>query len=122
MVEGNESVLPTVTKEELLKICGKIDDNEASVLNGIPNRAFKQAVETGPDFFTNASKTYLKGAIFPVQLVLVPKPNKPPSVSCLPICLFNTMGKIMERAVYNKSLPIVEYDNELSQPQYGFQR
>lgn len=67
MVEGNESVLPPVTKEELLKICGKIDDNEAPVLDSISNRLLKLAVGTGPELSTNAFKASLKEAIFPVQ-------------------------------------------------------
>ena len=128
-VQLNDGIIPPVTVEELREICGRFGDNKAPGLDGIPNRALKLAVKTRPDLFANTFEACLKEGIFPAQwkkqkLVLLPKPGKQPGnpASYRPICLLDTMGKMMERVIYNRLLPIVEASNGLSERQFGFRR
>ncbi|CAD7093684.1 unnamed protein product [Hermetia illucens] len=39
-----------------------------------------------------------------------------------PICLLDTMGKMLEREIYNRLLPFIELPGGLSERQYGFRR
>ncbi|CAD7076711.1 unnamed protein product [Hermetia illucens] len=128
-VQPNDGIIPPVTVEELREICGRFGDNKAPGLDGIPNRALKLAVKTRPDLFANTFEACLKEGIFPAKwkkqkLVLLPKPGKQPGnlASYRPICLLDTMGKMMERVIYNRLLPIVEASNGLSERQFGFRR
>lgn len=48
-VQLNEYVVPTITGKDLGEVCGKIVDDKALGLDGIPNRTLKLAVKTRPD-------------------------------------------------------------------------
>ena len=58
------------------------------------------------------------------KLVLLPKAGKPPGkpTSYRPICLLDTVGKMLERVIYNRLLPVVESQGGLSDRQYGFRK
>lgn len=61
----------------------------------------------------NYSEVCLREEIFPhnwKKLVLFPKVDKPPEeeASRHPICLWDTMRKMMEKAVCNRLLPILK--------------
>ncbi|CAD7085027.1 unnamed protein product [Hermetia illucens] len=47
----NVPAIPPVTRDELLEICGRIGDNKAPGLDGVPNKALKLAVKSKPDMF-----------------------------------------------------------------------
>ena len=56
--------------------------------------------------------------------MLIPKPNKPlgdPS-SYRPICLLNGIGKLFERVIFNRLVPITEKEGGLSDRQFGFRK
>ncbi|CAD7080141.1 unnamed protein product [Hermetia illucens] len=115
--------------DELLDICGRIGDNKAPGLHGVPNKALKLAVKSRPDMFTELFEACMSEGIFPVawkrqKLVLLPKPGKPPGEpsSYRPICLLDTVGKMLERVIYNRLLPVVESQGGLSDRQYRFRK
>ena len=57
-------------------------------------------------------------------MVLIPKPCKPPGEPSTyrPICLIDTMGKILEKIIYNRLLTCAEAGGALSDLQYGFRK
>ena len=121
--------IPAVTEEELTQICRRIGDNKAPGLDAVPNRALKLAVKTRPDWFISVFETCMIEGVFPdrwkrQKLVLLPKPNKHPGhpSSYRPICLIDTAGKMLERVIYNRLLPIIEYKDGLSERQFGFRQ
>ncbi|CAD7081162.1 unnamed protein product [Hermetia illucens] len=125
----NVTAIPPVTRDELLEICGRIGDNKAPGLDGVPNKALKLAVKSRPDMFAELFEACMSEGIFPAvwkrqKLVLLPKPGKPPGEpsSYRPICLLDTVGKMLERVIYNRLLPVVESQGGLSHRQYGFRK
>ena len=58
------------------------------------------------------------------KLIFNPKPAKRPSelLSYRPICLLDTIGKLLERIIYNRLLTCVEESGALSNLQYGFRK
>lgn len=121
--------IPLVTKEELNQIARKLGDRKAPGPDGVPNIALKLAIEKTPNMFIEMFTQCLREGIFPEpwkkqSLVLIPKPNKPlgdPS-AYRPICLLDTLGKILEKIICNRLLPIVETRGGLSNSQYGFRK
>lgn len=127
--ETDEEDIPQITEDELLAACRKICDNKAPGPDGIPNKALKAAVFKRPDMFIATMQQCLKEGFFAVQwkrqhLVLLPKGNKSHGAptSYRPICLLDTMGKILERIIYNRLLAIAEKNGTLSDLQFGFRR
>lgn len=127
--QNEEVYVPPLLTDELLKACAKIGNNKAPGPDGIPNRALKAAVKKRPVLFAGTMQKCLDEGVFPEQwkvqqLVLLPKGNKPPGEpsSYRPICLLDTMGKILERVIYNRLLAVVEEKGILSSNQYGFRK
>lgn len=127
--EVNVSEIPVITELELSEACKRIGDNKTPGPDGIPNKALKTAIGVRPDMFRHAFQNCLKERMFPNQwklqnLVLIPKGGKPPNEasSYRPICLLDTMGKVLERIIYNRLLPLAEQNGALSEYQYGFRR
>lgn len=125
---GNDAI-PNISLDELKAACLKIGDSKAPGPDGIPNVALKSAITTRPDLFLHVFQSCIENGIFPDQwkiqrLVLIPKGNKPPNEpsSYRPICLLDTMGKILERIIYNRLLPVIEEKGALSERQYGFRK
>lgn len=56
----NEGILPSVTMEKRREICGRIGDDKASGIDGIPNTVLKLAVKTRPDFLSTLSRRAYK--------------------------------------------------------------
>lgn len=117
------------TSGELMEIAKGIGDRKAPGIDGIPNGALKRAISTRPEIFVEVYQTCLEEGKFPrhwkkQRLVLLPK-NKTPvddPTAYRPICLLDTMGKILERIVYNRLLPILERKGALSDRQFGFRK
>lgn len=125
----NQTFIEEVSSEEISQICSSIGDSKAPGLDGIPNKALKIALRNNPQVFADAFNTCLRKGEFPEEwkkqkLVLIPKPNKrlgDPS-SYRPICLLDTIGKVLERVIYNRLLPAVERARGISERQYGFRK
>lgn len=124
-----DEAIPDITWEELQQASMRIGDSKAPGPDGIPNVALKLAINGRKDIFMETFQKCLKERVFPdrwkiQRLVLIPKGNKSPEEpsSYRPICLLDTMGKILERIIYNRLLPIVEEKGALSEQQFGFRR
>lgn len=127
-IAQTENVL-LVTEEELAEIMKGIGDNKAPGPDGIPNNALKVAIKTATKSFVDVFNECLREGVFPDRwkkqnLVLIPKPNKPQGIpsSYRPICLLDTHGKIFEKIICNRLLPIIEAKGGLSNQQYGFRK
>lgn len=121
--------IPAVTTGELLEACAKIGDRKTPGPDGIPNKALKVAIRHNPEVFRTTFQKCLDDRVFPrrwkvQKLVLIPKPNKPPGEpsSYRPICLLDTMGKMLERLICNRLQACVEEKGAISDLQYGFRK
>lgn len=123
------TTIPPVTIDEVLEVSKKIKPKKAPGPDGFPNVAIKTAMQRRPDLFRGLMQKCLDEGTFPTQwkmqnLVLLPKGNKPledPS-SHRPICLLDTMGKALERIIYERLLKIAEERGALSDSQFGFRK
>lgn len=126
--EGMEA--PTVTDEEVVQAAERFGNDKAPGLDGIPNKALKVAIKhnTGP--FTELFTRCLREGVFPKiwkkqRLVLLQKPNKPagePS-AYRPLCMLDTLGKILERLICVRLEQHLEEELPgLADNQYGFRR
>lgn len=118
-----------VTIEEITDATKKVGSSKAPGPDGIPNIATKEALVCRPDLFASIMQSCLEEGRFPSvwkkqMLILLPKPGKPPGEpsSYRPICLLDTLGKILERIIQNRLLPITEGQGGLSNQQFGFRR
>uniref|UniRef100_A0A2M4BC18 Putative waldo-3 aae n=1 Tax=Anopheles marajoara TaxID=58244 RepID=A0A2M4BC18_9DIPT len=118
---------PRVTLEELQAAANRIAPNKAPGPDGIPNIALKSALQTCPDMFQRAMQKCMDDRVFPVcwkrqKLLLLPKPGKNPGDASAyrPICLLDSMGKLLERLILNRLTPHTEGARGLSDRQYGF--
>lgn len=118
-----------VTNEELLLVVKTLKSRKAPGPDGLPNVALKAAVQAAPDIFRRIMQKCLEEGYFPdrwkkSKLVLLPKPGKPagePS-SYRPICLLDTLGKLLERLLLNRLARYTEGPQGLSDNQFGFRK
>jgi hypothetical protein len=125
----SETEIVEVTLEEIIHAVKKVGLNKAPGPDAIQNRALKSAINNNTILFVRVMQACLQEGIFPKKwkrqkLVLLPKPGKPPGEpsSYCPICLFDTIGKILERIIQNRLLPITEGEGGLSCQQFGFRK
>lgn len=123
------TTIPPVTLEEVIEAEKKIRTKKTPGPDGIPNKAIKTAMKHKPAMFIAVMQKCLEEGVFPKQwklqnLVLLPKGNKPPEEpsSHRPICLLDSMGKVLERVVYNRLLKTAEENEALSENQFGFRK
>lgn len=121
--------VPAVTVEEITEACRRIGAGKAPGPDAIPNAALKACITANPRPFVRIVQACLEQGIFPKRwkrqrLVLIPKPGKPPGQpsSYRPICLLDTMGKLLERVIQQRLTPITEGVGGLSDRQFGFRR
>ena len=83
------------------------------------------AIWLRPDVFAKAFYKPFIESVFPrkwkkQKLVLIEKPGKPPGEPSpyRPICLLDTMRKILEKIIYNQLLTCAEAGEALSDLQY----
>lgn len=120
-------VIVEVTAAEILEAAKKVGTSKAPGPDNIPNIATKEALRRRPELFADLMQTCLKEGTFPriwkkQRLILLPKPGKPPGTpsSYRPICLLDTLGKILERIIQNRLLCVSEGPDGLAANQYGF--
>lgn len=118
-----------VSNEELLTIAKGLKVKKAPGPDGIPNMALKAAIEAFPDMFRITIQKCLVDSYFPdiwkiQKLVLLPKPGKPPGdpASYRPICLLDTLGKLLEKIILNRLIKCTESESGLSNRQFGFRK
>lgn len=118
-----------ISNEELLAVAKGLKVKKAPGPDGIPNVALKTAILAFPDLFRTTLQKLLDEGCFPdswkvQKLVLVPKPGKPPGdpASYRPICLLDTLGKLLERIILNRLTQCTESESGLSKRQFGFRK
>lgn len=125
---GDETI-PPITEDEVLEMHNRIGESKTPGPDGIPNKALKAAIGRRPDIFRDVIQQCLNEGTFPTnwklqRLVLLPKDTKSPNEpsSYRPICLLDSMGKMLERAIYKRLLDVAEINGALSQNQFGFRK
>ncbi|XP_058449259.1 uncharacterized protein LOC131429227 [Malaya genurostris] len=93
-----------VSNEELIAVAKALPVKKAPGPDGVPNVALKAAILENPDMFRTTFQKCMEDGSFPdiwkrQKLVLLPKPGKPPGdpSAYRPICLLDTVGKLLER-------------------------
>lgn len=124
-----ETDIPEITTEEIIAAGRRIGANKAPGPDKIPNKALKIAMTTNPSLFADVMMACLQQKTFPTDwkrqnLVLLPKPGKPPGdpAAYRPICLLDTVGKVLERVIQNRLLEFTESESGLSDHQFGFRK
>lgn len=120
---------PPVTMHEVHQAASRIGLNKAPGPDGIPNIALKSAIREEPKCFVNLFNTCLKEGVVPnswkkQRLVLLPKgkgqPDEPSSYR--PICMLDSLGKILESIVCHRLQEFIESNGCLANTQYGFRQ
>ena len=115
------------TLEELQSEAKQLKRNKAAGPDGIPNEVLKIVVESCPNVLLDVFNACLRQAVFPKQwkrqnLILLKKGDKPPdqSSSYRPLCLLDTMGKLLEGLILRRLRRCLE--SKYSDRQYGFRK
>ncbi|XP_062538762.1 uncharacterized protein LOC134207048 [Armigeres subalbatus] len=108
-----------VSNEKLAEAAKRLQAKKASGPDGIPNVALKPALVACPDMFRTVLQKCLDDfpEMWKIQkLVLLPKPGKPPGnpASYRPICLLDTLGKLLEKIILNRLAKCTEGERGLS--------
>ena len=118
-----------VSNEEIVRIAKSLKVNKAPGPDGIPNIAVKAAILEAPEIFVSVMQKCIDDGYFPdrwkrQRLVLLPKAGKPPGdpSAYRPICLLDTVGKVLERVILNRLERHTEGANGLSSNQFGFRK
>uniref|UniRef100_A0ABD2W1D4 Reverse transcriptase domain-containing protein n=1 Tax=Trichogramma kaykai TaxID=54128 RepID=A0ABD2W1D4_9HYME len=124
-----EHLIPEVGVEELRWAYRRLRIGAAPGPDGIPNTALKAAVEACFDSFRRVFTACLREGCFPARWkrqrpVLMLKPGKPaaePS-SYRPLCMLDTVGKILERIMVGRLEAHTEGPAGLADSQFGFRK
>lgn len=113
------------TLEELWSAIGKIKTGKAPGPDGIAPEVIREICLALPEEVLDVMNTCLRSGTFPkvwkrATLVLIPKPRKNRSspLSFRPLCLLDTMGKVLEHLLQARLRR--EMGRSLSDLQYGF--
>ena len=97
------------TLEELKRASGRLTTNTSPGIDGVPNEILKEVIGAYPEIPPEAFNSCLREGRFFVdskkqRLVLMRKGNKPlgDSSSYRPICLLDTMGKLLKEMILQK--------------------
>lgn len=124
------TAVPMVTDKEVIEAADRFANYKASGLDGIPNKALKIATKYNTDPLTKLFTRCMREGIFPKiwkrqRLVLLQKPNKPAGEphSYRPLCMLDTIGKMLERIICVRLDQHLEKEPPgLAENQYGFRR
>ena len=115
------------TLEELQSEAKQLKNNKAAGPDGIPNEVLKVVVETCPNVLLDVFNACFSHGIFPKQwkrqaLILLKKGDKPPqqASSYRPLCLLDTMGKLLEGLILRRLRKFLE--SKYSDRQYEFRK
>ena len=94
------------TLEELKRAGGKLKENTAPGIDGLPNKILEEVIGVYPEILLEVFNSCLREGKFFAdwkrkRLVLLRKGNKPlgDASSYRPICLLDTMGKLLEEMI-----------------------
>lgn len=125
MAETEE--FPWITDVELKQIGSSLPQNKAPGPDGIPDAIVKHIIGAKPELIIGTLNKCLQEGHFPTawkeaKLVLLQKGNKPleEPASYRPICLLNTVGKLLERVIKKRLEDHLEEAGGMSDRQFGF--
>jgi hypothetical protein len=117
---------PAFTAEELQAAAKRLRPKKAPGPDGIPPEVVKNLVEEVPEVFLEVMNDCLRIRTFPrtwkvARLILLPK-GKPGTEKrkFRPICLLNTLGKLLEHLIRARLANNLEEKGGLSDAQFGF--
>lgn len=124
-----ETPPPPVTITELTQAAKSLKANKAPEIDGVPNEILKEVVKLSPGLMLDIYNKCITQSSFPkewktAKLVLVRKENKPlenPS-SYRPLCMLNTVGKLLEKILDTRIRNFLETGNHFAPNQYGFRK
>ena len=116
------------TLEELKRAGGRLEANTAPGIDEVPNEILKEVIGAYPELLLlEAFNSCLWEERFfadwkKQRLVLLGKGNKPlgDASSYRPICLLDTMGKLLEEMILQRLLGHMVRESSLSENQFGF--
>ena len=119
----------TFTLKELKRAGGRLKANTAPEIYGVPNEILKEVIGAYLEILLGAFNSCLREGGFFVdwkkqRLVLLRKGNKPlgDASSYRPMCLLNTMGKLLEELILQRLQALLVGENGLSENQFGFRK
>ena len=117
------------TLEELKRAGGRIKENTAPEIDGLPNEILKEVIRVYPTILLEVFNSCLREGRFfsdwkKQRFVLLGKGKKPlgHASSYRPICLLDTMGKLLEEMIVQRSQVHMVRENGLSENQFGFRK
>ena len=117
------------TVEELKRADGRLKANTAPGIDGLPNEILKEVIGVYPEILLEVFNSCLRQGRFfadwkKQRLVLLRKGNKPlgDASSFRPICLLDTMGKLLEEMIPQRLQGHMVRENNLSKNQFGFRK
>lgn len=127
--ETEEGTIPELTTEEFINTVGNLKNKKAPGIDGIPAEILKLLIQHMPEFFRVIHWNVIQIRKFPskwktAKLCLIPK-NKLDAngeMTYRPICLINTLGKILEGIVEKRLRTEIDEKDGLSDNQFGFRR
>ena len=113
--------------EELKRADGRLKANTAPEIDGVPNEILKEVIGAYPEILLEAFNPCLQEGRFFVnwkkqRLVLLRKGNNPleDASSYKPICLLDTMRKLLGEIILQRLQGHMVGENGLSENQFGF--
>ena len=121
--DNDTANMPIVTKEEVVLASRRLKNGKAPGPDGIPPEVVKIVAKINPTFMASIYNNVMTKGAIPKEwksatLILIPKPGK--SQSFRPICLIDTLAKLLERIIYTRLLAEIEEKGGFSDDQYGF--
>ena len=117
------------TLEERKRAGGRFKANTAPGIDGLPNEILKEVIRAYPEILLEVFNFCLREGRFfadwkKQRLVLLRKGNKPlgDASSYRPICLLDTMGKLLEQMILQRLQGHMVRENGLSENQFGFRK
>lgn len=119
--------IPLFTMDELEKAWKRLKTRRSAGPDGIPPEAVRLAAENQPGKVLQVMNAALVNEDFPkewkrAKLILLKKEGKPDNLpsSYRPLCLLDTLGKLLEHLLLSRLNDEVERTGGLAQNQFGF--
>jgi hypothetical protein len=115
------------TEEELEAAVGKLARRKTPGPDGIPAEVVLVASRVAPGAILEVMNDALASRTFPerwrrAKLVLLPKPSETEERKFRPICLIDTLGKVLEHLIKARIEKEVQERGDLSDNQFGFRK
>ena len=126
---GGKWLKELFTLEELKRAGGRLKANTAPGIDGVPNEILKEVIRAYAEILLKAFYSCPREGRFFVdwkkqRLVLLREGEKPvgDASSYRPICLLDTMGKLLEGLILQRLQGLMVSENGLSENQFSFRK